>query len=214
MTHEIEAKGQSCRAASRNDATSMLRSSASRLMGIARAGATPAKLGASPSGKAADFDSAIRRFESSRPSQAFPGFQTFGRARGDAGNSGVFAAGRARSRTRMRCIRGYLRLFCLPVWGRDFQMSGIPRAGAPRPVRFVIRRVRCQWEWRGPMASSVRPMHGGRNAGGSVRRGFEAWMRPISRARASVPAGTSSAAGPERGWKRSCHPAPLHRRWP
>ncbi len=115
--------------AARNDATSMLRSSASRLMGIARAGATPAKLGASPSGKAADFDSAIRRFESSRPSQAFPGFQTFGRARGDAGNSGVFAAGRARSRTRMRCIRGYLRLFCLPVWGRDFQMSGIPRAG-------------------------------------------------------------------------------------
>ena len=32
-------------------------------MGIARAGTTPAKLGASPSGKAADFDSAIRRFD-------------------------------------------------------------------------------------------------------------------------------------------------------
>ena len=29
------------------------------------------RIGASPSGKAADFDSAIRRFESSRPSQLF-----------------------------------------------------------------------------------------------------------------------------------------------
>ncbi len=32
---------------------------------------TPAGIGASPSGKAADFDSAMRRFESSRPSQCF-----------------------------------------------------------------------------------------------------------------------------------------------
>jgi hypothetical protein len=31
-----------------------------------------APVGASPSGKAADFDSAIRRFESSRPSQLSP----------------------------------------------------------------------------------------------------------------------------------------------
>src|SRR3954452_11149652 len=32
---------------------------------------SPGRVGASPSGKAADFDSAIRRFESSRPSQTF-----------------------------------------------------------------------------------------------------------------------------------------------
>jgi hypothetical protein len=33
------------------------------------------RIGASPSGKAADFDSAIRRFESSRPSQLFQRFK-------------------------------------------------------------------------------------------------------------------------------------------
>ncbi len=68
-------------------------------------------------------------FESYLPSQAFPGFQNFGRARGDARNSRAFAARRVNSRPRMRRIRGHLRLFWVPVWGRDFQMSGIPRAG-------------------------------------------------------------------------------------
>ena len=38
--------------------------------------AVPRRIGASPSGKAADFDSAIRRFESSRPSHAFADLAT------------------------------------------------------------------------------------------------------------------------------------------
>jgi hypothetical protein len=40
-----------------------------RFLGLRRSSAAPA--GASPSGKATDFDSVIRRFESSRPSQYF-----------------------------------------------------------------------------------------------------------------------------------------------
>ena len=46
------------------------------LYGPPAAAVRRAGFGASPSGKAADFDSAMRRFKSSRPSHAFPEFET------------------------------------------------------------------------------------------------------------------------------------------
>jgi hypothetical protein len=47
-----------------------------RYVSVFPSGQFPRRIGASPSGKAADFDSAIRRFESSRPSQTFPELET------------------------------------------------------------------------------------------------------------------------------------------
>ena len=49
------------------------------------------RIGASPSGKAADFDSAIRRFESSRPSHAVPEFGDFAMTGAEARNLRAFA---------------------------------------------------------------------------------------------------------------------------
>jgi hypothetical protein len=48
-------------------------------------------VGASPSGKAADFDSAIRRFESSRPSHAVPVIAQCPSLLEKPRNSGTFA---------------------------------------------------------------------------------------------------------------------------
>src|SRR5208282_5176328 len=131
----------------RNDATSMLRSSASGLMGIARAGATPAKLGASPSGKAADFDSAIRRFESSRPSHTF-------RACGDFLRfswKGRKVSGLRRLKASPRPLSGGLRRFQGPFWGRvcdpRFPISGIFAAPELKPVRKGRRLGPHVTEW-------------------------------------------------------------------
>ena len=151
MTHEVEAKGQWRLAASRNDVTSILRSSASRLMGIARAGTTPAKLGASPSGKAADFDSAIRRFESSRPSQAF-------RACGDFLRflwKGRKVSGLRRLKASPRPLSGGLRrfpaLFRGPVSDRRFPIFGIFLAPERRLVRAEPRLgSRVKWKTHSP----------------------------------------------------------------
>ncbi len=131
----------------RNDATSMLRSSASGLMGIARAGATPAKLGASPSGKAADFDSAIRRFESSRPSQAFTACRDF-----------LLFSGKSRELNGLRSLRGSLRppgseqkgflgQFRAPVSDRHLPISGIFAVSELRPVRKGRRLGSHVTEW-------------------------------------------------------------------
>ena len=97
-------------------------------------------VGASPSGKAADFDSAIRRFESSRPSQTFLSDQIFRTPRAKARVCGAFA--RARLRTRLFGAR-FTRL-----WGKISPRSGgaifrYPQSGLARgPDRFALAQDR------------------------------------------------------------------------
>ena len=104
-------------------------------------------IGASPSGKAADFDSAMRRFESSRPSQAFPGFPLKRGLCRKGGVCGAFARGLSCMRPAKTRIRAYLDAILLRVCAGFFQMSGNmglagAKTGSKRPeTGFCIFRL-------------------------------------------------------------------------
>jgi hypothetical protein len=83
-------------------------------------------IGASPSGKAADFDSAMRRFESSRPSHAFHELADFAACGAEPRIRRAFAGVEIGDRQNRACLGG----FVCSVSNADFPISGIARQGA------------------------------------------------------------------------------------
>ena len=96
------------------------------------------RIGASPSGKAADFDSAIRRFESSRPSHAFLGIVDFAGRAAQARIPRGFAGAETADRSVVELCDAILP----PVCNAQFRVSGILRRARPRRVRDSGRPVR------------------------------------------------------------------------
>src|SRR5208283_3613034 len=77
-------------------------------------------IGASPSGKAADFDSAIRRFESSRPSHAFSQSRDFAACGAEAGVLRAFAGADIADRPQRvsaACFPRAVSNACFPISG-------------------------------------------------------------------------------------------------
>jgi hypothetical protein len=118
---------------------------------------TRVRFGASPSGKAADFDSAIRRFESSRPSHAFSGLGDFATTGARARIPWAFADAEIGDRLEMVCERPIGR----PVSNLEIPISGICPRALPRPVCMQ----------RGPVRNASRRPSTPLNEAGLAERG-------------------------------------------
>ena len=158
-------------------------------------------VGASPSGKAADFDSAIRRFESSRPSQTVLLRQTLPVMRTKTRVCGAFAGALPWTRLfrgRFSRIRGH---FSPWSGGAIFQSPQfrIPRARdrfAMAPDWFENRRAPCRrhadgWHlWR-RRETTVEP--GARREENEAMRGRPATRAQIGHGRTSRPGAIAGA---------------------
>ena len=104
----------------------------------ARAPKRLSAIGASPSGKAADFDSAIRRFESSRPSHTFPASADLAETGGKPGFPRAFAGADIAD----QCARPVMGSFPGLVSNPGLPVSGTGGCLGARRVRTTQRPVR------------------------------------------------------------------------
>jgi hypothetical protein len=172
--------------------------------------------GASPSGKAADFDSAIRRFESSRPSQPYYPFTPMAeRARKSASRRDLarYPASVGSTAPQQTAPLG---AFARPVWAACFGISGFVSCGScgrgscaavpGLPSRFVNDDTRTA---AGLLLRAAR----GRPASRLCLIAFRVQGLDVTRRRAFFPARPNRGAACVRATRRSDRPERCRWRW-